>query len=31
MDFLFELDNYIGVPNREMQKTQEFNNLYVKN
>jgi hypothetical protein len=31
MDFLFELDNIIGVPQREMQKTNEYNDLYVKN
>ncbi|CAD8127197.1 unnamed protein product [Paramecium sonneborni] len=31
MDFLFELDNVIGVPQRAMQKTKEYNDLYVKN
>lgn len=31
MDFLFDLDNIVGVPQREMQKTEEFNDLYVKN
>ncbi len=31
MDFLFDLDNIIGVPQREMQKTQEFNDFYIKN
>lgn len=31
MDFLFELDNYIGVPNREMQRSKEFNDFYVSN
>lgn len=31
MDFLFELDNVVGVPQREMQKTEDFNNFYVKN
>jgi hypothetical protein len=31
MDFLFELDNVVGVPQREMQKSKEFNNFYVKN
>jgi len=31
MDFLFDLDNVIGVPQREMQKSQEFNDFYIKN
>ncbi|CAD8136144.1 unnamed protein product [Paramecium pentaurelia] len=31
MDFLFELDNFVGVPQRAMQKTKEYNDLYVKN
>lgn len=31
MDFLFELDSVIGVPQREMQKTKEFNDFFVKN
>jgi len=31
MDFLFDLDNVIGVPQREMQKSEEYNDLYVKN
>lgn len=31
MDFLFELDNIVGVPQREMQKTKDFNDFYVKN
>lgn len=31
MDFLFELDNVVGVPQREMQRTKEFNDFYVGN
>eukprot|EP00340_Litonotus_pictus_P005835 CAMPEP_0170523182 /NCGR_PEP_ID=MMETSP0209-20121228/8611_1 /TAXON_ID=665100 ORGANISM="Litonotus pictus, Strain P1" /NCGR_SAMPLE_ID=MMETSP0209 /ASSEMBLY_ACC=CAM_ASM_000301 /LENGTH=726 /DNA_ID=CAMNT_0010811129 /DNA_START=418 /DNA_END=2601 /DNA_ORIENTATION=- len=31
MDFLFDLDSTVGVPTREMMKTKEFNDLYVKN
>jgi hypothetical protein len=31
MDFLFELDNVVGVPQREMQRSKEFNDFYVKN
>jgi len=31
LDFLFELDSVIGVPQREMQKSEEWNDLYVKN
>ncbi|CAK56127.1 unnamed protein product (macronuclear) [Paramecium tetraurelia] len=31
MDFLFELDNFVGVPQRAMQKTKEYNDLYLKN
>lgn len=31
MDFLFELDSIVGVPQREMQKSEEWNDLYVKN
>lgn len=31
MDFLFNLDQTVGVPCREMQKTTDFNNLYVEN
>lgn len=31
MDFLFELDNVIGVPQREMQKSKDYNDLYVNN
>jgi hypothetical protein len=31
MNFLAEIDRIIGLPQREMQKTQEFNELYVKN
>jgi len=31
LDFLFELDSVIGVPQREMQKSAEWNDLYVKN
>ena len=30
MDFLFELDNYVGVPQRQMQNGQAYNDLYVK-
>jgi hypothetical protein len=31
MDFLFDLDNIVGVPQRELQKTKKFNDFYVKN
>ncbi len=31
MDFLFDLDRVVGVPQREMQKSDEFNDLYIKN
>lgn len=31
MDFLFDLDNIVGVPQREMQKTAAFNNFFVSN
>lgn len=31
MEFLFELDNIVGVPQRELQKTNDFNSFYVKN
>jgi hypothetical protein len=31
MDFLFELDSVIGHPQREMQKSNEFNELYTNN
>ena len=31
MDFLFDLDSTVGVPCRIMQKTSEYNDLYVKN
>jgi hypothetical protein len=31
INFLAEIDYVVGKPQREMQKTEEFNNLYVKN
>ena len=31
IDFLYELDTVVGVPQREMQKSKEFNDLYVNN
>lgn len=31
MDFLFELDSILGVPQRELQKTNAFNELFVNN
>ena len=31
LDFLFELDTILGVPQRELQKTPEFSDLYTKN
>ena len=31
LDFLFDLDNVVGVPQREMQKSKEYNDLYIKN
>ena len=31
LNFLEELDEVVGIPQREMQKTDDYNNLYVKN
>lgn len=31
LDFLFDLDSTVGVPTRKLQKSEEFNDFYVKN
>lgn len=31
MDFLFELDEYVGAPLRNSYKSKEYNDLYVLN